>query len=49
MSRLSDLIHPLILLDDLGERVSREEHLVYLELLEAIVVTRFLAFIPRAP
>ena len=49
MGRLSNLIHPLILLDDLCERVTREEHLVYLELLEAIVITRFLAFIPRAP
>ena len=49
VGRLADLVHPLVLLDDLSERVTREEHLVYLELLEAIVVAWFLAFIPRAP
>ena len=49
VGRLSNLIHPLVLLDDLGKRVTREKHLVYLELLEAIVVARSLALIPRAP
>ena len=49
VGRLSDLVHPLVLLDDLGERVTREENLVYLELLEAVVVAWFLAFIPRTP